>query len=336
MSETQRRLDRKLSSIREGRYRSSDFIIADAKDGDMSGGVSASGPEHDATGVPTGRMNTSSVYRAAMKEMIASGLIDIMLTSLSSAEALVADGAFEGSDITPAVRLNDATDIWAQRGASYREHAARPFRTARIDRAISLCDLGLYAVTFYNDVDRDVATLEAYTSFRDDASAVGMRHFLEVFNPAFNVDTGGVDAGFFVNDAIARCLAGVATPERPLFLKMPYNGARALEELASYDTSRLIVGILGGSAGTTRDTMELVGQAERHGARLALFGRKIYFAEDSPSIVRTMRAVVEGEVSPVEAVKAYHDCLQKKGIQPKRPLEDDLQVTEDVLKPEAA
>jgi DhnA family fructose-bisphosphate aldolase class Ia len=336
MSETQRRLDRKLKSIRAGRYQSSDFIIADAKDGDMSGGASAPGPEYDPAGVPTGRMNPSSAYRAAMKEMIASGLVDIMLTSLSSAEALAADGVFEGSDITPAIRLNDATEIWAQRGASYRDHAARPFRTARIDRARQLCDLGLYAITFYNDIDRDVATLETYAQFRDDTSALGMRHFLEVFNPAFDIDTGGIDLGFYVNDAIARCLAGVATPERPLFLKMPYNGARAMEDLASYDPDRLIVGILGGSAGTTRDTMELVGQAERHGARLALFGRKIYFAEDSPGIVRAMRRVVEGDVSPAEAVKAYHDGLQKKGIRPKRALQEDLEVTEDVLKPEAA
>ena len=43
-------------------------------------------------------------------------------------------------------------------------------------------------------------------------------------NPAFPIDTGGVDLGFHVNDAIVRALAGVASPERPLFLKMTYNG----------------------------------------------------------------------------------------------------------------
>jgi len=237
--------------------------------------------------------------------------------------------------VTPAVRLNEGTDIWGHRGADYRNHAARPFRTARLDRARALCDLGLYAVTFYNDIDRDVAALNAYSEFRDQASEVGMRHFLEVFNPAFPIDTCGEDIGIYINDAIVRCLAGVASADRPLFLKMQYNGARAMAELAAYDPGNLIVGILGGSAGTTRDTFELIGQAQRFGARVALFGRKIYFAEDSVEIVRSMRRVVEGELSPTEAVKAYHDHLQKTGLMPTRSLEDDLQVTDPILRPEA-
>ncbi|MCT7378164.1 hypothetical protein [Chelativorans salis] len=335
MAETDRTLDRKLVHIRSGAYRGSDFIIADAKDGDMGGGASVAGPEVDEAGRPTGLMKPIAAYRSAMKAMVASGLIDIMLMSLSSAEALIVENAFADTDVTPAVRLNDTTDIWGFRGGAYRKHAAKPFRTARIDRARQLCDLGLYAVTFYNDLERDVAALEAYATFRDEAGAQGMRHFLEVFNPAFSIDTGDAELGAYVNDAIARCLAGVASADRPLFLKMQYNGARAMEELAAFDPGNLIIGILGGSAGTTRDTMELVGQAERHGARVALFGRKIYFAEDSVEIVRSMRRVVEGEAAPVEAVKVYHDHLQKRGIRPVRTLEDDLAVTDPVLKAEA-
>ncbi|MGP1396002.1 MAG: hypothetical protein ACTS3R_10880 [Inquilinaceae bacterium] len=336
MADLIRTLDRKLDRIRSGGYRPTDFIIADAKDGDMGGGAMAPGPVLDEDGRPTGRMKPMAAYRSAMKEMIAGGLVDIMLTSVSSAEALAAENAYEGSDVTPAVRLNDTTDIWGFRGASYRAHPACPFRTARIDRAGLLCDLGLYAVTFYNDRDRDVATLEAYCAFRDEAAAGNMRHFLEVFNPTFDIDTGDTDLGTYVNDAIARCLAGVASPDRPLFLKMAYNGARAMEELAAFDPSNLVVGVLGGSAGTTRDTFELVAQAERHGGRVALFGRKIYFAEDSLEIVRSMRRVVEGVVSPREAVKAYHDHLSKAGRRPIRTLDDDLEITETVLKADAA
>ena len=37
-------LDQKLTAIRNGAYAPSDFIIADAKDGDMGGGVPAPGP----------------------------------------------------------------------------------------------------------------------------------------------------------------------------------------------------------------------------------------------------------------------------------------------------
>lgn len=324
------RLDQKLDRIRSSSYNAKDFIIADAKDGEMGGGAGATG-----INPKTGFAHSALVYRSAMKEMVASGLVDIMLMSLSSAETVVSESDFTKYDVTPAVRLNDSTDIWGHRGASYKTRAARPFRTARLDRARELCDLGLYAVTFYNDVDRDVAALNAYSEFRDQAGAVGMRHFLEVFNPAFPIDIGGEDIGIFVNDTIVRCLAGVARADRPLFLKMQYNGARAMAELASFDPGNLIVGILGGGAGTTRDTFELVGQAERFGARVALFGRKIYHAEDSVEVVRSMRLVVEGALSPAEAVTSYHDHLRKSGVTPNRSLEDDLQVTDPILRPEA-
>ena len=325
-------LDHKLLRIRVGQYVPADFIIADAKDADMGFGAGAPGTFYDQDNQPTDRMRPIADYRAGMREMVRSGLVDIMLTSVSSAEALQANNTYDDSLVTPAVRLNDATDIWSLRGGAYRTVQARPFRTARLKHARAVSDLGLYSVTFYNDLDRDVATLEAYAAFREEAEAVGMRHFLEVFNPAFPIDTGGVDLGPYVNDAIVRALAGVASAERPLFLKMTYNGPRAMEELASFDLRNLIVGVLGGAAGTTRDTMELVAQAERHGARVALFGRKIWYAESAVEIVRLMRRVVEREASPSEAVRLYHDVLAKAGIRARRPLDQDSQVTDPILK----
>lgn len=327
------RLNGKLSRIRAGDYTPADFIIADAKDADMGGGIGAIGKSTDGDG--TQRPATAADYRAAMTGMMESGLVDIMLTSLSSAEALHDGKIFASSDVTPAIRLNDATDIWGFRGATYRDSAAIPFRTARLDQARRLAALGLYAVTFYNDRDLDVATLTAYREFRQRAGQAGMTHFLEVFNPAFAIGTGDADLGAFINDAIVRCLAGVAADERPLFLKMQYNGARAMAELASYDPGNLIVGVLGGAAGTTRDTFELVAQTERFGGRVALFGRKIYEAEDAVEIVRLMRAVVEGDIGTVAAVKSYHDSLAGKNIRPARQLDDDLLVTDPVLAPEA-
>jgi hypothetical protein len=333
---TERTLDQKLARIRAGRYRPTDFIIADAKDGDMGGGAGAPGPELDAEGRPTVKMRPMAAYRAAMDEMTRSGLVDVMLTSLSSAEVLAEKGTYAASPaVTPAIRLNDATDIWALRGAAYREHPARPFRTARLDRARRIADLGLYAITFYNDPDRDTDTLRQYALFREEAGRAGMRHFLEVFNPAFPVATGKTDFGLYVNDCIARCLAGVAAEDRPLFLKMPYNGPQAMAELAAFDPEHLVVGILGGAAGTTRDTFELVAQGERHGARVALFGRKIYFAESQLEIVRCMRAVVEKKASPADAVGIYHAHLAERGIAPRRTLAEDSQVTEAILKDEA-
>ena len=327
------RLNGKLSRIRSGDYTPADFIIADAKDADMGGGISALGVTTDSDG--SVRQTTAVDYREAMTRMIDTVLVDIMLTSLSSAELLHASKAFAESDVTLAVRLNDATDIWGFRGATYRYGPAIPFRTAQLDRARHVAALGLFAVTFYNDRERDVATLDAYRAFREQAAQVGMAHFLEVFNPAFAIELGGAELGDFINDAIVRCLAGVGRNESPLFLKMQYNGAHAMSELASYDPGNLIVGVLGGAAGTTRDTFELVAQTERFGGRVALFGRKIHLAEDSVEIVRLMRAVVEGDIGTAEAVKAYHQTLADQQIPPARPLDKDLLVTDPVLVPEA-
>jgi hypothetical protein len=82
----------------------------------------------------------------------------------------------------------------------------------------------------------------------------------------------------FINDSIMRTLAGITSSQRPLFLKTAYNGAAALAELVEHDPS-LAVGILGGDSGTTRDTFELLDRVQAHGARLALFGRKIQYAD---------------------------------------------------------
>jgi DhnA family fructose-bisphosphate aldolase class Ia len=254
------------------------------------------------------------------------------LTSLSSAEILTQQGVYANTEITPAVRLNDTTDIWVGRGAAYDSQPALPFRTARLDRVKPVSDLGLYAITFYNDLHQDHRTLEEYARFRDEASAKGIRHFLEVFNPKTQVVTPGADFGSYNNDAVVRCLAAVSKHDRPLFLKAAYNGPAATEEIASYDPENLIFGILGGGAGTTRDCLELIRQAEKYGARVALFGRKIYYAEDSVTMVTAMRRTIEEKLDSVEATKAYHADLQKLGISPFREISADLELTEEVLK----
>src|SRR6202012_4907145 len=136
--------------------------------------------------------------------------------------------------------------------------------------------------------------------------------------------------GAFVNDSIVRGLAGITDEQRPLFLKVAYNGAGALAELARHDPS-VVVGVLGGSAGTTRDTFELLHRAERHGARGGLFGRKIHRAESQLGL---LRPVLRGELSPADAVRAYHDALAKAEVAPRRTLEADLEVTDPVLRAE--
>ena len=71
---------------------------------------------------------------------------------------------------------------------------------------------------------------------------------------------------------------------------------------------------------------------EKYGARVALFGRKINLAESPLDIVRLMRAVADGALSPLEAVKDYHAALQKQGLKPTRELALDSAITESVLK----
>ena len=327
---TKKSLETKLAHIKEGSYKPADFIIADAKDADIGFGTAAPGPDR----ARPGRLFPREVYLERMRAMTRSELVDIMLMSASTAERLSGEGLFASSPVTPAIRLNDTTDIWSARGGRYKEEPSRHHRTARIDQARKITDLGLYSITFSNEVDIDAENAEAYSAFRAEAAEHGMRHFLEVFNPAFDIHLTGAagDIGHFINDNIVRTLAGVMSADHPQFLKLQYNGARAMEELASYDPGHLIPGILGGGKGTARDTFELIAQASKHGARVALFGRKVNLAEDSVAIVRFMRAVVEGEIKPADAVAAYHDHLAKNKLTPDRPLAEDNMITDPVLK----
>ena len=334
----QKSLDQKLARIlADSSCR--DFILADAKDADMAFGLSAPGksPEHHAD---EARFRTLDEYRDLIREIIAQGLVDIMLMSASTSEILtLRERLFDASHITPACRANDTSDIWLAAGSGrYGSQPAKPFRTATLDHIMcgkAECsdsdrglgaDLGLYSVTFNNDVNLDHTTLQKYNEFRLEAERKGFRHFLEVFDPNAPGEHAPRDLAAFINDHIVRTLAGVTSAGRPIFLKIPYHGPEAIESLARYDKS-LIVGILGGSSGTTFDAFNMLWEAKKYGARVALYGRKINNSEHQLSFVRYLRAVADDEILPAEAVRAYHGDLQKLGITPYRSLDDDLQWT---------
>jgi hypothetical protein len=336
------RLDEKLANIRAGNYTRRDFIIADAKDPDMGPSISGNGFNRAKDGSYS-RYATRGEFVERIRAIVKQDIVDIMLTSVTVMEALIDAGVYRGSRVKPAIRANDTTDVWVGRGCRYAKQPSRPFRTASLSRVITGSidpapgapvtgtDLGLYSITFTNDLDADYASLSAFSDFRYEASLNNFKYFLEVFNP--NVDCG-LDAAampFFVNDCIIRCLSGVSKADMPQFLKIAYNGPRAMEELASFD-SRTIVGILGGGAGTARDCFELLHQAEKYGARVALFGRKINQAEDPLSMVVHMRRVADGEMTSLEAVKSYHAGLARDGYRPLRDVETDCEVTEEALK----
>jgi hypothetical protein len=103
-----------------------------------------------------------------------------------------------------------------------------------------------------------------------------------------------------------------------------------MEELVAYDP-HLVVGILGGASGTTYDAFKLLAEAQKYGARAALYGRKINAAECQLAFIEFLRRIVEQEISPEEAVRAYHGVLQKLKIQPHRRLEDDLVLQTNVM-----
>src|SRR3954447_8311377 len=289
------------------------------------------------------RYKTLQEYRDQIRAITRQGIVDIMLMSGSTNHALtIEERLFDNSHITPAVRANDTTDVHLARGSVYASEPARPFRSLSLDHAMcghldcapeerSLgADLGLYSVTFNNDLSLDSLTLERFHQFREEAERKRFRYFLEVFDPNMPGTIDPAIVPHFLNDQIARMLAGVGPAGRPAFLKIVYHGPKAMEELVRYDP-HLVVGILGGSAGTTRDAFQMLADAQKYGARVALYGRKINNAENQLAFVQFLRLIVDGMIGPVEAVKAYHAVLSKLGVRASRPLDDDLKLTDQAM-----
>ncbi|MBN1482641.1 hypothetical protein EH223_11555 [candidate division KSB1 bacterium] len=337
----QKFLDQKLAKILADPA-CKDFMLADAKDADMAYGIAAPGksPEHHAM---EGKFRTLAEYRQQIRDVIKQAQVDIVLMSASTNELLtIEERLFDESPVTPAARANDTTDIHLATGGRYMHYPSRPFRSATIDhiqcgkyactpqeRQLG-ANLGLYSVTFNNDLERDVATLQAFRDFRLEAEKKGFRYFLEVFDPNIPGAVEPDKLGQFINDHIVRDLAGVTKAGRPLFLKVVYHGPRFMEQLAAYDPG-LIPGILGGSSGTTYDAFKMLAEAKKYGARIALYGRKINNAEHQLAFISFLRLIADEDITPEDAVHAYHAVLQKLKIQPYRSLQDDLKITNPVM-----
>ena len=318
-------LDTKLADIRNN-PNSDAFIIAYAADPDMSKGLATL---TDAT-------PTIQAYYDDLVDITEQAKIDVLLTSVSTMDVLAHEKRlFDTSPVTPAVRANDTTDLWDATGAEYTSLPSRPFASPTIEEAQygtllpkpdqkPDIDLGLYSITFNNNLDTDWLSLMQFKAFRTEATRKGFRYFLEVFNP--NVADCGLsaeDIPKYVNDQIARMLAGIPRSSRPEFLKIAYNGPESMEALVNYD-STVVVGILGGPTSTTYDSFKLISEAKKHGARVALFGRRIKGAENPRAFVEVLRDIADGLISPEEGVKIYHNALKKLGIAPLRNFEDDM------------
>src|SRR6266480_6884331 len=100
-------LDEKLARIHADPRGAKDFIIADAKDADMALGLGATGRSPEAH---TGEIRYRSLqeYRDQIEQIVAQGLVDIMLMSAHTNEILTLQKAiFASSHVTPAARAND-------------------------------------------------------------------------------------------------------------------------------------------------------------------------------------------------------------------------------------
>ncbi len=332
------RLIDKLNRIRS-HSSTREFILADARDADMAWGVPCTGKAHPAADAAPYR--TMPEFHDQIRAVARQGIVDIMLASISTMSLLAhRERLFDSLDVTPAVRINDATDVWCPRGGRYRNYPSAPFASGFIEEAKygglvaerkePVVNLGLYSVTLNNRLPEDLDSLTAFRAFRAEAEQKKFNYFLEVFAPNTDAGLRPEEIPGFVNDSVCRMLAGVPLSARPVFLKIPYFGPRALEELVAYDPS-VIVGVLGGSSGTTYDAFKLLADAQKYGARVALFGRKIKAAEDPLLFISFLREIVNGAISSEEAVKAYHGGLQAKKIPPVRPITEDLETANATL-----
>ena len=101
--------------------------------------------------------------------------------------------------------------------------------------------------------------------------------------------------------------------------------------VAALDLAGLTAKVVDVEAFAMENAFKLIAEAQKYGARAALFGRKINQAECQLAFVQFLRLIVEREISPEEAVRAYHAVLERLKIKPLRKLEDDLVLQTGVM-----
>src|SRR5215472_18093233 len=96
----QKSLDLKLARIHADPHDCKDFILADAKDADMALSIGAPGRSPEAHGGEL-RYRSLAEFREIIEQIVAQGLVDIMLMSASTSEVLtIHKGLFKQSPVT--------------------------------------------------------------------------------------------------------------------------------------------------------------------------------------------------------------------------------------------
>ena len=245
---------------------------------------------------------------------------------------------FDNSHVTPAVRANDTSDIFIVRGCVYRERAGpavplgdarpHPMRPRRLRARRAARSARTWACTASRSTTSWTTTsrtLERFHAVPRGGRAQGIPPLPRSLRPehARALSTRHV-LPHFINDMIARTLAGVgagraaAVPQDRLSRPEGDGGAGPLRSAPGRRHPRRV------GAARRYDAFKLLAEAQKYGASVALYGRKINNAENQLAFVEFLRLIVDGVIAPEEAVKAYHAVLGKLGIRPHRSLEDDL------------
>ena len=224
-----------------------------------------------------------------------------MLVSVSTLERLGSE-IFAASRVTPAVRVNDTTDIWGPRGGltrTSRRGRSEPLRSPA--RATIGCDLGLYSITFNNRVEDDLRSLEAFAASARRRSGAVCATSWRCSTPTWRRDSPPSRRPGHTSGT-ASCAPSRGSPGRsaPASSRSPTT-ARARCPSSAPTTPSSWSGSWAGRPAPTATRFTLLADAQRDGARVALFGRKIKLAESPLELVRHMRRVVDGEHSPEEA-----------------------------------
>ena len=276
------RLEEKLARIRAGGYRRQDFVIANANDAEMGPGLQAMGPARERDG-SSRRLRSREEFLEATQAVIRQDISDILLLSVSNLELLLKRDAFTRHGRQAGDPRQRHHRIWVLRGATYHIKPSRPFRTASLEaRKPSPISASIRSPS------TTISTPTSSRSKHSPSSAKTRRR--TAFRTSSKCSTRTPRTS-----TTRRCRATSTTRSFAALAASPRPSGHASQDRiqrpagarrARLVRSLLVVGVLGGGAGTTRDCFELIHQAEKYGARVALFGRKIRLAESPLDMVR--------------------------------------------------
>ncbi len=303
-----------------------EFILADAKDADMASRRRSPGLSPGAHAGEM-RLRTLEEYREQMRLITRQGLVDIMLMSASSNYALtIRERLFENSHVTPAIRANDTT----RRPPGPGLDTTRPLRPARSGPRASITpsaatsiaprgagdwrNLGSTASPSTMTSSRDTATLERIPSVPGGGRARRVPLLPRGLRPQRRPARASRRSCLgYLNDMIARMLAGVAPAGRPVFLKMVYHGPKAMEELVRYDPHLVIWNPRGIGRDHVRRLSAPGRRPEVRAPRLRSSGHKINSSREPARVRPVPRRIVDGVIGPVGGGQGVSRRARKAG-----------------------